>query len=243
MTAEEPVVLKNVSHFFGKQEALHDVSVTFSSEKIIIILGRSGSGKSTLLQIVNGLIKPSAGSVSFFGSPFDYDRGHLLRRQTGYVVQGVGLFPHLTVEENILLASRIRHGSPKKDRPRMLELMSVMNLPESYRYKYPSQLSGGEQQRVGLCRALLHDPRLILMDEPLGALDPVTRHDIQREILKLQQYKKRTIVMVTHDVPEAITLADDLLVLHEGRIMQYGPKDSVVNKPANTLVSQLLSRG
>jgi osmoprotectant transport system ATP-binding protein len=235
------VELIDVSHAFGSDlPALTGISVSFRKGKITAIIGRSGSGKSTLLKAINGLIRPISGQILISGRSLDYNNIFSQRRQIGYVVQGNGLFPHLTVEENITLPLVIA-GERSKDLTReALDLLSLTGLPENYARKYPLELSGGQQQRVALCRALFLNPPVLLMDEPFGALDPITRRGINNTILDLQKRSKLTIIIVTHDVAEAARLADDLLVLEMGRIQQFDSKQNVIQSPANGMVRSFL---
>jgi osmoprotectant transport system ATP-binding protein len=207
------VELVEVSKNYGGHFALHDVSVSFGHQKITAIIGRSGSGKSTLLKTINGLVKPSSGKVV---APD--------RKQIGYVVQGSGLFPHLTVAENISLPGKI---VGKEESSRATDLLNLTELPLSYSNKYPWQLSGGEQQRVALCRALFLNPPVLLLDEPFGSLDTYTRRDLQGKILELRTTFKLTMIIVTHDIPEAVHLADDILVLERGRVQKFGPAKDI----------------
>jgi osmoprotectant transport system ATP-binding protein len=200
------------------------------------IVGTSGSGKSTLLQIINGLVRPSAGTVHVFGRPIDYGLLPELRRQIGYAVQGTGLFPHLTAEKNITLLARLAGWSKDRSRARAQELMKLVGLPWDYAARYPFEMSGGQQQRVGLCRAMMLNPPIFLLDEPFGALDPVTRQEIHQEFLRLQSSEPRTIVLVTHDLREALKLAQRLVVLDRGHIVQHGPCTEIVNAPATPFV-------
>src|SRR5690349_181367 len=191
-----PVELINVSHRFGDSTVLENISMAFQQYKITGIIGRSGSGKSTLLQVINALIKPSQGHVLFYDKLVHHLDPYEMRQKMGYVVQGIGLFPHLTVEENIILSSKIAKKSP--DPLRADTLMKMVDLSLTYKKKYPFELSGGEQQRVGICRALFGNPPVLLMDEPFGALDSITRYEIQHEVLRLQKAEPRTILFVTH---------------------------------------------
>jgi osmoprotectant transport system ATP-binding protein len=234
-----PIRLENVNHFYPGRQALHDISVSFEEKRCTAILGRSGSGKSTLLQLINGLVKPASGKVFLFGTLYEEASRHALRQKLGYVIQGNGLFPHLTVAQNISISTRIISYDRKDEADRTTRLMTLVDLPLSYRDKYPHELSGGEQQRVGLCRALFLDPPVLLMDEPLSALDSVTRLEIQQQILKLQREEPRTILFVTHDMREAKKLADHILVIDEGRIEQYGSAAEVLQHPATAVVKQL----
>ncbi len=230
------ILFQGVSKSYGKEAALHDVTIAFADGVTTAIVGPSGSGKSTLLQLINGLVRPGSGTVQVFGKPIDYDRLPQLRRQIGYAVQGTGLFPHLTVERNITLLARLVGWNTERIRTRAGELMERVGLPWTFATRYPHELSGGQQQRVGLCRAMMLQPPLFLLDEPFGALDPVTRNDIQQEFLRLQQSEPRTIVLVTHDLREALRLAQRLIVLDQGRIAQHGPGEEIVNAPADEFV-------
>jgi osmoprotectant transport system ATP-binding protein len=231
--------LLSVSHSYSGQPAIKDISLGFEEKKITAIIGRSGSGKSTLLQFINGLIKPSAGSISVFGKGLNYQEISATRLRMGYMVQGTGLFPHLTIFKNISIAAKIS-GYPLNVNQRVRELMALVGLPESFQRKYPFELSGGEQQRVGICRALFLNPAILLMDEALGALDPITRQEIQSEILKLQQLEPRTILLVTHDMREAKILADYILVIDKGEVQQYDTKEIVLQRPSNAIVEKLI---
>lgn len=232
------IELVNVSYSYPGQPALKNTSIGFEEKKISAIIGKSGSGKSTLLQLLNGLIRPHTGSVHVFGKPFDYQNIQSLRLRMGYMVQGTGLFPHLTIHENIAIAGRISKGTaiPK----RVDELMELVGLSGSYEHKFPYELSGGEQQRVGLCRALYLNPPILLMDEPLGALDPVTRYEIQQQLLRLQDLSPRTILFVTHDMREAKKLAENMLVLDGGAVQQYDTTEIVLKNPATAAVTKLI---
>jgi len=230
------IVFQGVSKSYGKEAALQDVTVAFADGVTTAVVGPSGSGKSTLLQLINGLVRPTAGTVQVFGKPIDYSRLPHLRGQIGYAVQGTGLFPHLTVEKNITLLARLVGWNAERIRRRAQELMERVGLPWTFASRYPHQLSGGQQQRVGLCRAMMLQPKLFLLDEPFGALDPITRNEIQEEFLRLQQSEPRTIVLVTHDLREALRLAQRLIILERGRIAQHGPGEEIVNEPANEFV-------
>lgn len=235
-----PVIFNNVSHFYGQRKVLDHLDLAFEEDKITVILGRSGSGKSTLLQMINGLIIPSEGYVEVLSQKIDYDRLHELRRSIGYAVQGTGLFPHMTVLDNIALLPKIAHQKIDSAIPRIDRLMKLVDLDPGFKDKYPYQLSGGEQQRVGLCRAMILNPRIFLLDEAFGALDVMTRLEIQDELLTLQKEEPRTIILVTHDVREAMKLADNLIILEKGKIQQYASPNEVIKNPANHTVEQFL---
>jgi osmoprotectant transport system ATP-binding protein len=231
-----PVYFENVSHFYGTKTILNEIDFNINHNMITVIIGKSGSGKSTLLQMINGLVLPSKGQVHLFEKRIDYNRIHELRLSIGYSVQGTGLFPHMTVFENITLLARINNWQESKIQKRLERLMRFVDLDMEYLDKYPYQLSGGEQQRVGICRAMMLKPKIFLLDEPFAALDVITRNEIHKELQNLQKAEPRTIVMVTHDVNEALKLADKILVLHNGVIQQYGNKNDILERPANTFV-------
>jgi osmoprotectant transport system ATP-binding protein len=252
----KPIVFKNVSHRYNDRtsagiranesegtsddEVLRNLSFDIDENIITVIIGRSGGGKSTLLQIINGLIVPVSGEVFVFGNPLNFDKISELRLQMGYCVQGTGLFPHMTVYDNIYLPAKISNKLKKGVDERIDMLMKQVDLRTEFKSKYPYQLSGGEQQRVGICRAMVLNPGIFLLDEPFGALDPSTRGEIHKEVLKLQQFEPRTIVMVTHDLHEAIKLADKIMLIDKGMIQQYGTKDEILNKPANQFVRDFI---
>ena len=230
------ITLENISKFYGDQQALLDIELTFTDDVTTAVVGPSGSGKSTLLQMINGLVRPNHGIVVVFGKPIDYQRLPELRLRIGYAVQGTGLFPHLTVEANITLLARLIKWDAERIKARTEELMELVNLPLSYVQRYPHELSGGEQQRVGLCRAMILNPQVFLLDEPFGALDPITRNEIQREFLHLQRSEARTIILVTHDLREALKLAQRLVILDQGRLVQHGTCVEILENPANEFI-------
>lgn len=229
---------KNVSHTYSALKALDDVSFDIADKKITVILGKSGSGKSTILQVINGLIIPSSGKVNVFGEPLNYKQIVQTRLKIGYSVQGTGLFPHMTVYNNIALLGKITKQLRHDTERRVDFLMSLVNLPPSFKTKYPYQLSGGEQQRVGICRAMLLNPPIFLLDEAFGALDNETRSEIHTELLNMQKLEPRTIVLVTHDIPEALKLADDLMIVESGIIKHFGSKEEVLSVPENEFMKQ-----
>jgi osmoprotectant transport system ATP-binding protein len=237
------IVLSHISKSYGRETALDDVSLSFEDNVTTAVVGRSGSGKSTLLQSINGLIRPDAGDVNVFGAPIDYRSLPRLRRRIGYAVQGTGLFPHQTVRDNITLLARLEGWEHDRVIDRCESLMRLVELPTDYAGRYPHQLSGGEQQRVGLCRAMMLDPPVFLLDEPFGALDPITRNEIHEEFVRLEQVAPRTTILVTHDVAEALRLANRLVILESGRVLQHGPVDEVVARPAHNTVRELLATG
>ncbi|RMD95522.1 MAG: ABC transporter ATP-binding protein [Calditrichaeota bacterium] len=229
-----------VSKYYNHTAALIDFTYQFRERAITTIVGRSGSGKSTLLQLINGLERPTRGQVCVFNRPIDYSQLPALRRRLGYAVQGTGLFPHLTVEKNISLPAKLAGWPADKINSRMTELMHLVGLSEKLCKRYPHELSGGQQQRVGLCRAIMLDPEIFLLDEPFGALDPITRNEIHAEFLRLQEIKPRTIVLVTHDMREAAKLSDDILILEQGKLVQKGSRQDILEHPATPFVQSLI---
>ncbi|HLW01848.1 MAG TPA: ABC transporter ATP-binding protein [Ktedonobacterales bacterium] len=229
-------------HFPGSTQAAVDgVSFTVREGAICILLGTSGSGKTTLLRMVNRLIDPTSGQIIIDGVPTTEQNPIALRRSIGYVIQQIGLFPHLTIAENVRVVPSILGQSPRQTAGRVDELLKLVGLdPKEYRKRYPRQLSGGQQQRVGLARALAADPQVLLMDEPFGALDAITRERMQGELLRIQRGVRKTILFVTHDVEEAFKLGDQIAVLSEGKLVQVGTPVELLSKPATAFVRRLV---
>jgi osmoprotectant transport system ATP-binding protein len=201
------------------RELLHDISLQIDRGETLIVLGRSGSGKTTTLKLVNRLLTPSVGEVRVEGRPTIEWNAIRLRRMTGYVIQEIGLFPHFTVERNIGLVPTIEGWPATRIQARVQELLRLVGLPSEIASHYPHELSGGQRQRVGVARALAADPPILLMDEPFGALDPITRAELQREFLELQKRLKKTVVFVTHDLREALLLGTRIALLEAGRLV------------------------
>lgn len=229
-------------HFAGTSQAAVDgVRFTVQEGAICILLGTSGSGKTTLLRMVNRLIDPTSGQIVINGVPTTAQSAIALRRSIGYVIQQVGLFPHLTIAENVRVVPSILGQSAKQTAGRVDELLTLVGLePKEYRKRYPRQLSGGQQQRVGLARALAADPEVLLMDEPFGALDAITRERMQEELLRIQRGVRKTILFVTHDVEEAFKLGDQVAVLSEGKLVQVGTPVELLAAPATDFVRRLV---
>lgn len=233
----------HVSVSFGDDVALDDVTLSIPPEKTTALIGPSGSGKSTLIRLVVGLVRPSAGEVRFDGTPVVPASAPALRRRLGYVIQEGGLFPHLTARENVTLAARVTGRPPAWISAKVNELAHLVHLPEAFLARYPLELSGGQRQRVGLMRALMLDPAVLLLDEPLGALDPLIRHDLQDELAELFARLAKTVLMVTHDVAEAAFLADYMVLLHEGRVVQQGTVAEFRDAPAGGFTRRFLETG
>ncbi|MBF6590667.1 MAG: ABC transporter ATP-binding protein [Ktedonobacterales bacterium] len=221
--------------------AVDRVSFTALEGAICMLLGTSGSGKTTLLRMVNRLADPTAGQIIIDGTATTERDAIALRRSIGYAIQQVGLFPHLTIADNVRVVPSILGKSAGETAGRVDELLILVGLdPEEYRGRYPRQLSGGQQQRVGLARALAADPAILLMDEPFGALDAITRERLQGELVNIQRRLRKTILFVTHDVEEAFRLGDQIVVLNEGRLMQVGTPVDLLATPANDFVRRLV---
>ncbi len=226
----------SVSKMYGGQAVVSDVSFTVERGKTLVLLGTSGSGKTTLLKMINRLVKPTMGSIYIDGEDISRGKPEGLRRKIGYVIQQSGLFPHYTVYENIALVPTLVGWPTDKIRQRVQTLLEVVGLSEEYGERYPHELSGGQQQRVGIGRALAADPPLVLMDEPFGALDPITKQQMTREFASLGMLREKTVVLVTHDVLEAIALGDYIYLLDKGVVQQGGAPKELLFRPKNDFV-------
>jgi osmoprotectant transport system ATP-binding protein len=225
----------------GNRSAVNDLSLTVGRGRLVVLLGPSGCGKTTLLKMTNRLIEPTSGSISIDGMEIHTVPAPELRRRIGYVIQQTGLFPHMRVEDNIAVVPKLLKWDKQRTDARIDELLILVGLPPAaYRRRYPAQLSGGEQQRVGLARALAVNPIIMLMDEPFGALDAITRSHLQVELKRIHQELGQTIIFVTHDIDEAVRLADQIVIMREGRIVQAGDPLDIVTDPADDFVSDLV---
>ena len=235
---------ENVTKRFADgTEALKDVSITIPTGKLTVIIGPSGCGKTTLMKMINHLEEPTSGDVLIDEKSIK-DRDVVeLRRSIGYVIQRIGLFPHMTIGKNVALVPALKGWPLEKTQNRVRELMNMVGLePDTYISRYPLELSGGQQQRVGVVRALAGDPKIVLMDEPFSALDPISREQLQDELRNLQQQIQKTIVFVTHDMDEALKIADHMIVLRAGRVEQTGTPKELIHEPANEFVRQFIGQ-
>jgi len=229
--------LENVTKRFGEKTAVDGLTLEVPEGKVCVLIGPSGCGKTTTLRMVNRLIEPTSGRIMVNGRDVMSMRPEELRRGLGYVIQSIGLFPHLTVAENIAVVPRLLDWDKARIATRAGELLSLVGLePDAYLAKYPRQLSGGEAQRVGVARALAADPPVLLMDEPFGAVDPLNRERLQAEFGRIQRELHKTVMFVTHDIDEAIRLADRVAIMRDGRLQQYDTPENVLNRPANKFV-------
>ena len=229
----------------SKQEdgffAVNDLSAAVRDGELITILGSSGCGKTTLLKMTNRLYEPDGGSILLFGEDIQKQDPVQLRRKMGYVIQQAGLFPHMTVEDNISVIPRLLKWEEARCRDRVTELLDLVGLePDQYRNRYPSQLSGGQQQRVGLARALATKPRVMLLDEPFGAVDAITRLNLQNELLRIHGETGGTFLFVTHDIHEAFRLGNRVMIMNAGRLLQMDTPETIVRNPADPFVETLI---
>ena len=237
------IEIDSVTKRYGERRVVDRLSLTVPAGDFCVLLGSSGCGKSTTLRMINRLIAADSGSIRVAGEDIRSVPAEALRRRIGYAIQSIGLFPHWTVEDNIATVPRLLKWQQSRLRDRVTELLELFRLePETYRGKYPHQLSGGEQQRVGVARALAADPELLLMDEPFAAVDPITRDALQAELARIHRETIKTIVFVTHDIEEALRLATQIAVMREGRIEQLAPPLEILEHPASDFVSDFVGR-
>ena len=237
----QPIIeLRAVSRTYGPSVAVRAVDLRVWPQEFLVILGESGSGKTTLLKMINHLQRPDSGEVLIEGRPTNELVGHVLRRRIGYVFQRVGLFPHMTVEENVAITPRLLQWDEAAIAKRVTELLTMVNLPVDLAGRFPASLSGGQRQRVGVARALAANPSIMLMDEPFGALDAVTRDILGTEYRLLHERMQLTTVMVTHDVLEAVLLADRIVVMQAGSIVASGTPREMMNAQSDAGVAKLM---
>ena len=226
----------------GGKRAVDDLTLEFEKGEFICFIGPSGCGKTTTMKMINRLIEPTEGSIYINGENIMDKDPVQLRREIGYVIQQIGLFPHMTIQENISLVLKLLKWPEEKRRVRALELLELVDLTPDYMEKFPHELSGGQQQRIGVLRALAADQSLILMDEPFGALDPITRDSLQEEFKKLQKKLNKTIVFVTHDMDEALKLADRIVIMRDGQLVQCDTPDEILRNPADEFVEEFIGK-
>ncbi len=231
------IELKELTKKYDEKIAVNSLSLTINEGEVTVIIGPSGCGKTTTLRMINRLIDPTEGSILVDGKDVRETNVESLRRNMGYVIQNVGLFPHMTVAANISTVPKLLNWPNEDCEKRVTELLELIGLkPEEYRNKYPGQLSGGEAQRIGVARALAANPPILLMDEPFGAVDPLNREVLQAEFLKIQKQLKKTVVFVTHDLDEAIRMGDRILVMKDGDVVQYDSPEEILSSPADKFV-------
>ena len=238
------ITLEKVSKSYDSvSKIINNLSFEVLEGEILMLLGSSGCGKSTILKMINRLIDPTEGRIYLDGKDIQQQDPIELRRSIGYVFQGIGLFPHLSIRENISIVPRLLDWPEDRINNRYCELLELVQLsPEIHADRFPDELSGGQQQRVAVARALAADPAYLLMDEPFGALDAITRDSLQQEFLDLKQHLNKTIIFVTHDIVEAVTLGDRIAILHEGRLEQIGTPEEIMVNPATDFVKELFAK-
>ncbi len=236
------IEFKNVSKSYEKDKpVIKNLNLKIESGEFVTILGTSGNGKTTLLKMINSLEEKTSGTLKILDKEIEtWDKSNL-RRKIGYVVQSIGLFPHLNTEENINYVLTLQNKSSGEKRKKTEELLELLNLPYDYLKKFPRELSGGEQQRVGIARALASEPKIMLMDEPFGALDEINRRKLQKQVKKLQNELGLTIILVTHDIEEAFTLGSRIIIMHNGKIEQIGTKEEYYQSENTKFVNEFLS--
>lgn len=237
------IEFKNIYKSFKDKHVLEDVSFSIDKGEFVCIIGPSGCGKTTALKMINRLIKPTRGTILVDNKDISQEDEIDLRRNIGYVIQQTGLFPHMTVKENIELIPKLKNKKDSNLSNKVIELLDMVGLEANeYMNLYPTQMSGGQQQRVGVARAFASDPEIILMDEPFSALDPITREQLQDELLTLQNKLHKTIIFVTHDMAEAIKMADRICIMCDGKIQQYDTPEQILKHPANEFVHNFVGK-
>ena len=235
------VQLIGVSKTFGDAPAVHAIDLSIERGKTTVLIGPSGCGKSTLMRLIIGLIEPDEGEISLDGAPLRSDKIDAVRHRVGYVIQEGGLFPHLTARGNVLLMARQINRAEAEMRARLSELCALTRFPENLLDRYPLELSGGQRQRVSLMRALMLSPELLLLDEPLGALDPLVRAALQKDLKEIFERLKQTTLLVTHDLAEAAYLGDEIVLMNDGRIVQQGSIKDLQQNPASAFVTEFIN--
>ncbi len=237
------IEFRNVTKRYGSNTILHDLSFTIKTGEFVVLIGPSGCGKTTTLRTINRLIEPKAGTVFIDGKDVKEQNAVQLRRQIGYVIQQIGLFPNMTVHQNISVVPKLLGYSKEECDTIVHDLLALVDMPyEENAQKYPSELSGGQQQRIGVLRALAASPPIVLMDEPFGALDPVTRDSLQEEVKRIQKKLKKTIVFVTHDMDEALRLADTIIFMDKGRIIQMASPEEMLQHPSSPVIKSFMGK-
>ena len=235
------IEFKNVTKEFKDKVVLSDISMEIEDKRLTVLIGPSGCGKTTTLKMINRLIHPTAGDIFIDGENIDELDPVKLRRRMGYVIQQGGLFPHMTIRQNIEIIERLEKRDAGKIAENTKRLMKMVDLdPAEYLDRYPSQLSGGQKQRIGVIRALAGDPEIVLFDEPFSALDPVTRSSLQDELLELQEKMAKTMIFVTHDMDEAVKIADKICIMRGGHILQYDTPEVILKNPADEFVANFV---
>lgn len=237
------IEFKNIIKKYRSKTVINSFSLKVEAGQLVVFIGPSGCGKTTLLKMINKLIQPTSGKIVVNGSDISTVNPIELRRNIGYVIQNTGLFPHMTIKENLELIPKLKGEDPVAIEKKTNELLEIVGLdPKEYLHRYPKELSGGQQQRIGVARAFSTNSDIILMDEPFSALDPVTRSSLQDELFQMQKELNKTIIFVTHDMDEAIKIADKICILKDGDILQYDTPENILKNPANDFVSDFIGK-
>lgn len=235
------IEFKNISKVYkGGKKAVDDINLTFNDGEFIVFIGTSGSGKTTSMRMINRMIEPTSGQILIDGEDIMEKDPVQLRRKIGYVIQQIGLMPHMTIYDNIVMVPKLLKWSEEKQRESAERLLAKVDMPKEFFARYPGELSGGQQQRIGVIRALAADQDIILMDEPFGALDPITRDALQELVKELQKEMGKTFIFVTHDMDEALKLADRIVIMQNGRVVQFDTPDNILAEPANQFVEDFI---
>ncbi|KEH52172.1 ABC transporter ATP-binding protein [Streptococcus macedonicus] len=243
MTEKTMIQFEHISKVYGDKTVVNDINLAIENGEFISILGTSGSGKTTMLKMINKLIEPTSGTILFAGQDIEQMDSVSLRRQIGYVVQQIGLFPHMTVAENIATVPKLLGWNKGRIENRVGEFLDLVQLPAAdYAERYPSELSGGQQQRIGVARALAADPDVMLFDEPFGAIDAITRNDLQEELQAIhQKLNQKTFIFITHDIYEAFKLGTRVVIMDNGIICQFDTPENIIKNPGNEFVQKLIT--
>lgn len=233
-------MLQHISKSFGQERALHEINLAFAQERTTALIGPSGCGKSTLLRLINGLIRPDSGQILVEKKALNDEHVATWRHRIGYVIQKGGLFPHMNNADNVCILVKYLGWDRKKISDRLRQLLEMVHLEERMLHRFPSQLSGGQRQRVSLVRALMHDPDYLLLDEPLGAIDPMVRYELQKELKSIFSTLQKTVILVTHDLPEAAFLGDEMVLMNKGGIEQQGRPKELVEKPISDFAQRFV---
>lgn len=235
------IKLDQISKRYGNSIALNNVSTVIEKESTTVFIGPSGCGKSTTIKLINGLVKPDNGTVLIYNKPIESYNIYKLRRKIGYVIQDGGLFPHLTVKENLSLMPKFVRMDHAEIEEKIVNLCNLTKFPKDALFRYPVQISGGQKQRVSLMRCLMLDPDILLLDEPMGSLDPMIRFDLQGDLKDIFEELGKTVVLVTHDIGEASFLADKIVLMKQGEIVQQGNLNEFIKSPINSFVTQFIN--
>ena len=237
------IKFSNINKAYGSSKIINDLNLEIPEGQFVVLIGPSGCGKTTTLKMINRLIEPTSGSITVNGKDILKMNTIELRRSIGYVIQQIGLFPNMTVEQNVSVVPKLLKWDHNEIHERVVELLNLVDMPyDLYAKKYPKELSGGQQQRVGVLRALAAKPPIILMDEPFGALDPITRDALQDEVKKLQQDLNITVVFVTHDMHEALKMADTIVFMDKGKVLQMACPEELLRNPANDFIREFMGK-